>query len=41
MMGRYNSLFGIDMDALKDIKVLEAYIKNGRGQTGNRRAKND
>lgn len=29
MMGRYNSLFGIDMDALKDIKVLEAYIKNG------------
>ena len=29
MMGRYNSLFGIDMDALKDRKVLEAYIKNG------------
>ena len=32
MMGRYNSLFGIDMDAFKAIKVLEPYIKNGVGR---------
>ena len=29
MTGRYNSLFGLDMDVLKDEKILESYINNG------------
>lgn len=29
MTGRYNSLFGLDVDVLKDEKILEIYIKNG------------
>ena len=29
MMGRYNSLFGMDMEALKDEKILEIYINHG------------
>ena len=32
MVGRYNSLFGIDMEILKDSKLLERCAKNGRGQ---------
>ena len=29
MMGRYNSLFGIDMRILKEEEILENYIQNG------------
>ena len=29
MTGRYNSLFGLAMDVLKDEKILESYINNG------------
>mgnify|MGYP004506217337 FL=1 len=29
MMGRYNSLFGIDMRILKEEEILEKYIQNG------------
>ena len=29
MVGRYNSLFGIDMDVLRDARIVENCIKNG------------
>lgn len=29
MIGRYNSLFGIDMRILKEEEMLEKYIQNG------------
>lgn len=29
MVGRYNSLFGIDMEVLKDSKLLERCAKKG------------
>lgn len=38
MMGRYNSLFGIDMD-VEGYKSFGGLYKKRRGQTGNRRAK--